>query len=171
MADAGAGGADGQEDEDVEVVMTVGELDYVVVTLRDFLHRSGALRVVAVVPGPAVVDVGRFLPVEVTRDDRVVQIAHGQTLIAVPLPLPEVRQLPPFDVKPDTGEVHSTIGGLEHYAEAVRALAHALGDDAIAMASFETTTPDLPLSISARGDEPIVLAIGEDDYEMEADWP
>ena len=39
------------------------------------------------------------------------------------------------------------------------------------MAQFETTTPDVPLSISARPGEPMVVAIGEDEYEMDAGWP
>lgn len=160
------------EEPEPELVESVGDLDPVVVTLRDFLHRSGAVRVAVVLPGPALVDVGRFLPVEVTLEDRRMQLGHTQALDASPILLDvEVKQLPRYEVKPLTGEVHATIGGLELHATAVRALAHAFGPTAVAMASFESNTPDLPLSISARGDDPIVIAIGEDDYEMEAGWP
>lgn len=159
---------------DIEEVTSVGDLDPVVVTLRDFLHHTGATRVAAVLPGPALVDVGQFLPVEVTLEDQTLQLPHGQALDAAPLALPaqvELKQLPPYDVKPLLGEVHGTIGGLELHATAVRGLAHALGPSVVAMASFPTTTPDLPLSISARGEDPIVIAIGDEDYEMEAGWP
>jgi hypothetical protein len=160
------------DEPEIELAESVGDLDQVVVTLREFLHRTGALRVVAVRPDLEwMVDVGRLLPVEVAQGERMVHLAHSQALDAEPLPLPELRQLPKFDVLPESGEVHSTIGGLEHYAEGVRELSRVLGEGAVAVASFETNTPDLPLSISARGTDPLVLAIGEDDYEMEAGWP
>ena len=158
----------------IDLVATVGGLDPVVVTLREFLHRSGAVRVCAVLAHEdeaALVDVGRLLPVEVTIGQRIVHLPHALELDAEPHPLPEVRQLPPFDVKPEAGEVHSTIGGLEHYAEAVLALARVLGPRAVAMATFSTNTPDKPLSITAREGDPLVLAIGEEDFEMEPGWP
>src|SRR4051812_49997237 len=58
------------ENDVPEIVASVGPLDAVVVLLREFLHRSGALRVVAVVEGeagedPAIVDVRRLHPTEV----------------------------------------------------------------------------------------------------------
>src|SRR3954462_6240412 len=58
------------ENDVPELVASVGPLDRVVVLLREFLHRSGALRAVAVVAGepgedPAVVDVRRLHPTEV----------------------------------------------------------------------------------------------------------
>jgi len=34
------------------------------------------------------------------------------------------------------------------------------------MAQYATTTPDLPLSVTARGDEPVVVSIGEDAFEL-----
>ena len=59
-------------DDRIDVVGSVGELDcVVVVALRDFLHRSGAVRAVAAVDhAHAVVDCPRFAPVEVERDGR-----------------------------------------------------------------------------------------------------
>jgi hypothetical protein len=159
----------------IDVVASVGALDPTVVLLREFLHRSGALRTVAVVAledDVAVVDVQRLQPVEVTIGERTVQMPHALALSAPVLMIPEVKQLPPFDVDAATGEVSSPLGGLEHYAIAVRELAAILGGDNVALASWETTTPDAPLSITARGSEDaLVLAIGEDEFEMEAGWP
>jgi hypothetical protein len=62
--------------------------------------------------------------------------------------------------------VTGTIGGVQHLAAAVRALAEVLGGENVAMVQFETTTPGVPFTITARGDEPVVLAIGDDQYEL-----
>ena len=62
-------------DEDaIELVGSVGPLDAVVVALREFLHRSGAVRAVAVVDrepgeGPAVVDCARLAPIDALRSE------------------------------------------------------------------------------------------------------
>jgi hypothetical protein len=161
--------------EPVDVVGTVGALDPTVMLLREFLHRSGALRTVAVVAledDTAVVDVARLQPVEVTIGERTVRLPHALELDAAVLLVPEVKQLPAFDVDPATGEVRSPLGGLEHYAIAVRDLAAILGEDNVALASWETNNPDAPLSITARASEDtLVLALGEDEFEMEAGWP
>jgi hypothetical protein len=166
------------DDDALEVVASVGPLDGTVVLLREFLHRSGALRAVAVVdraPGeqPAIVDCGRFAPIEIDLGDRAVYMPHGAQLTAHPPELPEIRQLPPFEVDTAKAEIAAPIGGLAHLAEAVRVLAGALGGRNVAMVQFETTDPSTPLAITARADgsEPMVLALGEEEYEMEPGWP
>jgi hypothetical protein len=166
------------DDAPIDLVASAGPaLDPVIATLRDFLHRSGAVRAVAVVDGtdggegPAVVDVGRLLPVEVVQGDRVLHLPHAIELDAVALGEVDVRQLPPFDVNPQTGEIAATIGGVEHLAKGVRKLANLIGGRTVALAQFDTTTPDLRLSMTARADEPMVLAIGEDEYVMGPGWP
>ena len=166
-------------DEDaIELVGTVGPLDVVVVTLREFLHRSGAVRVVAVVDrepglGPAVIDCGRLQPIEVDFGDRVVHLPHSIELDAEPPPLPEVRMLAPFEVDAAQAEIAAPVGGVAHLAGAVRDLAAALGGRNVAMAQFATNDPQAPLAITARADgsEPIVLALGEEEYPMEPGWP
>jgi len=159
----------------VDVVATVGALDSTVMLLREFLHRSGAIRVVAVVglhDDVALVDVGRLRAVEVTIGERVVHLPHALRLDAAVLMVPEVKQLPAFDVDPSTGDVSSPLGGLEHYAIAVRQLAQLLGEENVALATWETTTPDAPLSITARASEDVlILTLGEEEFEMEPGWP
>lgn len=167
---AGAG-----DDTAAEVVASVGPLDAVVALLREFLHRSGALRAVAVVEGmsgdaTAFVDCARFAPVEVTIGERTVYLPHTAQLDTDPLPVPEVRQLPPLEVDAVRGEIAAPLGGVEMLAGGVRELARTLGGRSVAFAQFETTA-DVPLSISARSGEPLVVAIGEDEYEMDAGWP
>jgi hypothetical protein len=166
-------------DEDaIELVESVGPLDTVVVALREFLHRSGAVRAVAVVDrepgeGPAVVDCARLAPIEVDLGDRVVHLPHSIALDAAPPPLADVRQMPPFAVDTETAEIAAPIGGVAYLAGAVRDLAAALGGRNVAMAQFETSNPEAPLAITARADgsEPIVLALGDEQFPMDPGWP
>lgn len=161
------------DEEPVEVVASVGELDPTVVLLRDFLHRSGALRAVAVVErtgeGPAVVDCARLAPIEVDLGGRVVHLPHAIELDADAPPLHgDFRQLPPFEVDAATGEVRSMIGGLHHAIEQVTALAAALGGRNVALAQYPTLPPDVPLSVTARagsGEAP-VIALGDEAFEL-----
>jgi len=159
--------------EELEMVESVSELDFAVVTLREFLHHSNAIRAIAVVDrepgvGPATVDCERFCAIEVNLGDRVVLIDHGAELQPTPPTLPEVKPLPPFNVDPATGEVAGTIGGLEHLMDGVSALAAALGGRNIAMAVFETDSADHPLSITARADgsEEPVITIGNEAFTL-----
>ncbi|HYF27840.1 MAG TPA: hypothetical protein VD931_19005 [Baekduia sp.] len=165
------------EQEPIDLVASAGALDAVIATLRDFLHRSGAVRAVAVVDGtdegegPALVDVGRLLPIEVQHGERLVHLPHAIELDAEPLGEVAVKQLPPFEVNPETGEVAATIGGVEHLATATRQLAHLIGGRTVCLVQFDTTTPDLRFGVAARGNDPIVLSIGEEEFEMEPGWP
>jgi hypothetical protein len=166
------------DDDAIELVASVGPLDVVVVTLREFLHRSGAVRAVAVVDrepgeGAAVVDCGRLQPIEVDYGDHVVHLPHSIELDVEPAPLPDMRLLPPFEVDAAQAEIAAPIGGVAHLAAGVRDLAAALGGRNVAMAQFATNDPQAPLAITARADgsEPIVLALGEEEYPMEPGWP
>lgn len=172
MTDAG-------EPEIIDVVATAGELDGVVVLLREFLHRSGALRAVALMHdpasadgSPALVDCSRLTPIEVTRGGSTVHLPHAIELDAAPIgEIPDVIQLPPFVVDTETATITSPLGGIEHHALAVLALAAALGEDGVALATFQTTDADAPLSITARTGDPVVVSLGEEEYEMDPDWP
>src|ERR1700754_2361845 len=103
-----------QEAEEIDLVATVGPLDAVVETLRDVLHRSGALRVAVVVDAgedqpAALVDVGRLAPVEVRIGDRIMHLPHAIELEAESFGGGiALRQLPPFEVEPETGQVTGT---------------------------------------------------------------
>jgi hypothetical protein len=158
--------------EPLDVVASVGPLDPAVSLLREFLHRSGALRAVAVIAGApdegaALIDCARLTPIEVTIPGRTVHLPHSIELGGEVLPMPEVHRLPPFEVDLDKGVVAGTIGGVEHLAGAVRELAATLGTRAVAMVQFETTSPDVPFTISARGEDPVVLAIGDQQFELD----
>ncbi|MEA2179574.1 MAG: hypothetical protein QOG77_2871 [Solirubrobacteraceae bacterium] len=166
------------EDDVPEIVASVGPLDEVVVLLREFLHRSGAVRAIAVVEGapgegPAIVDVGQLRPTEVEAGGRTVLVPHGAALDVAPPQLPEIRQLPPFEVDVAAGQIAAPPGAVAYVAAAVRDLAATLGGRNVAMAQFTTNDPEAPLAITARADgsESLVLALGEDEFEMGPGWP
>ena len=167
--------SDEPAEEPIDLVATVGALDPTVVLLREFVHRSGAIRAVAVVAledAMASVDVSRLEPIEVIVGERRVHLPHSIELPdAIAIRIPEVRQLPAFEVKADQGEIAAPLGGIEHYARAVRDLAAILGEENIAVVTWETSDPDAPFSVSARADEPIVLALGDEPFEQEPGWP
>ncbi|WP_354701351.1 hypothetical protein DSM112329_01664 [Paraconexibacter sp. AEG42_29] len=168
---------DDVEVEVIDVVTTVGPLDTVVVTLREFLHRSGAVRALTLLPAdhaedpPHLIDCARLQPIEVVAHGRTVHLPHAITLDAEPLEMYDVRQLPPFEVKADEGQIAAPLGGVEHYGFAVRGLARALGPGAVALVTFATNDVEAPLSLTARDEDPIVLSLGEEEYEMDPGWP
>lgn len=166
--------AEPDAEEPIDVVQSVGELDGVVVALRDFLHDSGAIRAVAVLDGEpqrAMIDCARLEPIEVHTEDRVVALPHAIPLDAEAVVRCDVQQLPRFEVDPVKGEVASPMGGLEHHGRAVLQLAAGLGPKSVALATFATTSADVPLTITARVGEPLVIALGEETFEMAEGWP
>ena len=146
--------------------------------LREFLHRAGALRAVAEVEGrpgdgAAVVDVRRLHPTEVEVGGRTVLLPHAIELDVAAPEVPSVRHLPRFDVDVAAGQIAAPPGGVAHLADAVRALADLLGGRNVAMVQFETNQPEAPLAITARagGADPLVLSLGEEEFEMDPGWP
>jgi hypothetical protein len=158
------------QDEPIDVVLTVGDLDPAVVALREFLHRTGAVEVQGVVDRPdaepALITMGRLTPVEVTEGDRTVHLPHGVQLDA---PVPSFRdlpQLPPFELKPGEGVVTGPLGAVQSLAEGVGDLAAALGGHSVALAFYATTDADVPLGIAGRVGEPPILTIGEEQFTL-----
>jgi hypothetical protein len=159
------------EPEPIDVVLSAGDLDPVVVALRHFLHVANAVEVQAVVDRgedpPALVTCGRLEPITVTREGETVHLPHGVELAPDPPDdLPAVPPLPPLEVDPEAGTVTGPLGGVEAAARAVGALADRLGGRSVAVAFYPTTSPDLPLGIAARTGEPTVLTIGEQQFHL-----
>ena len=160
------------DEEPIDVVLSVGDLDATVVALREFLHRANAVQVQAVVDRgddlpAALVTCGRLEPIEVVEGERVVHLPHATPLgPAPPDDLPAVPPLPPFEVDPLQGTVTGPLGGVEAAARAVQALASHLGGRSVAVAFYPTTDPDLPLGVAARTGEPVLLTIGEEQFEL-----
>ena len=81
--------------------------------------------------------------------------------------LPFMRRLPPFEVDPADGRVAGVLGGLEMLGRAVRELAALLPGQSVVAAEFETTDPDTPLGLAGRAGEPVVVLLGEHEFELD----
>jgi len=148
----------------------------IAVTLRAFVHAAGALEATllldqgADVP-PLVFEAPAVGPVLLAEGEEVVQL-DADRLAAAPLPLPEVRELPPFEVDAVRAEITGPLGGVEHHARAVRAVAELFPGRSVLSVAFATTDVETPLTIAARAGDPMVLALGEEEqFEMAPGWP
>jgi hypothetical protein len=143
-------------------------------TVRDFGRRSGAERVVVVIdggePGEATMVEWRpgGTPLAVTEDATTWAVPDESAAAVAPIALPEVRPVPGSAISVDagTGEIAAPIGTLEHLAGAVAGLARAFGGRSVAAADFTTADPELSLTIAARRGEPVLVEIGETQYEL-----
>jgi len=145
------------------------------VTLRAFARASGALDVVLVLDqgaevAPLLVECPVVGAARVSEGEVEVELDPSR-LAAAPLPLPEVRALPPFDVDALRAEIVAPLGGVEHLAGAVRALVDAFPGRSVLTVAFATTDAEVPLTIAARSGDPLVLSLGEEAYEMAPGWP
>jgi hypothetical protein len=147
------------------------EVEQAVGLAREFLHRSGALRVGLLVDRgddrePAIVECARLAPISVVEDGERSELAHGVELATPPPPLPDVRQIPGIEADPEAGTVAAPLGGVEMLGRALRELAALLGGRSIAAADFETVDPDIPLGLAARGGEPLVALVGDEEFQL-----
>lgn len=145
------------------------------VTLRAFVAAAGAQEATllldqgAEVP-PLAVACPAAGPVTLREGEEVVQL-DADRLAAQPLPLPEVRALPPFEVDALRAEITAPLGGVEHHARAVRELTALFPGRSVLVVAFATTDEETPLVLAARRDDPLVLALGEEQFEMDPGWP
>ncbi|MGN6188463.1 MAG: hypothetical protein ACTHOE_06155 [Conexibacter sp.] len=142
----------------------------IAVTLRAFVHAAGALEATLLLDQGVelpvlVVECPAVGPVLLVEGESVVQL-DADRLAAAPLPLPEVRELPPFEVDAERAQITSMIGGVEHHARAVRAVAELFPGRSVLSVEFATTDVETPLTIAGRAGDPVVLAIGEETFEL-----
>ena len=161
-----------ESEEPIDVVLSAGELDPSIEALREFLHATSALEAQGVVDRgedlpPALVTVGRAMPIEVVDGGRTVHLPHGVELDVDPKPqFRHVPQLPPFEVDSVKATITGALGGLPALAEAVETLAEALGGRSVALAFFQSTDPEMPVAIAARPGEETILSLGEEQYTL-----
>jgi len=148
----------------------------IAVTLRRYVHAAGALEATLLLDQGAelpvlVVECPAVGPVVLAEGEEVVQL-DADRLVAEPLPLPQVKTLPPFEVDAVRAEITSPLGGVEHHALGVRAVAALFPGRSVLSVTFATTDVETPLTIAARAGDPLVLALGEEEqYEMPLGWP
>jgi hypothetical protein len=159
VPDAGAAGAGGAESRELAIALA-----------RELLHGCGALRVSIALDAtpPAVIECARLGPVVVHEAGSEAQTLPHDAAADVALPpLPLMRQLPPFEVEPETGAVAGVLGGLEMLGRAVREIAGLLPGETVVAAEFETTDPDDPLGLAGRPGEPVLVLVGEHELELD----
>ena len=161
-----------EPEEPIDVVLSAGALDPSIVALREWLHATSALEAQGVIDRgdsdpPALVTVGRAMPIEVVDGGRTVHLPHGVELDVDPKPeFRHVPQLPPFEVDADEGVITGALGGLPALAEAVEDLARHLGGRSVAMGFFQSTDPEMPVAIAARRGEDTIVALGEQQFTL-----
>ena len=117
---------------------------------------------------PAVVECERFGPIVVHEEQGELELPHeAADEIALPAELPLLRQLPPFEVDATAGKVAGVLGGLEMLGRALRELAALLPAKSVVAAEYETTDPECVLGLAARRGEPVVVLLGEHEFELD----
>jgi hypothetical protein len=144
--------------------------DSVAATLAAFIAGSGARAATALLDteqGPVLVECDATDGAFVTEDDEDPRPA----MPALPLPVPHLHAFPLIEVDAARAEITAPMGAIAHLAGATAELAATLGGRSVLTAEFATTDPVAPLTIAARAGEPIVLALGEEQFEMPEGWP
>jgi hypothetical protein len=146
--------------------------DVILATVRDFAERSGATRVVVVLDrGP-----DRLAPtIEAEPGEPVAVEAGGERLLVPPTDLSGVAPLPldlphaipasALDVDPGAGRIEAPIGAVDALVRALLDLAAALGGRTVVHAEFATRS-GAELSLAARTGEPLVVTVGEEQFEL-----
>ncbi len=121
---------------------------------------------------PAIVECERLRAIVVHDADGTVRELPHDAAGDVALPeLPFMRRLPAFEVDPDDGRVAGVLGGLEMLGRAVRAIAALLPGASVVAADYETRDPVVPLGLAGRSGEPLVVLLGEHEFELDVDQP
>ena len=156
-----------------DVLKAVARHAHAIATVRAFLERSEALRVVLLVDlgdadPPAMLDAVPGGAVELTDEGEPYEVPAEMPVLAPPRALPEIRPAPSSALRADpiTGELAAPIGAIANLGHAVLGLARAFGGRSVATAEFATHDPDLPMTIVARDGEPLLLAVGEGRFEL-----
>jgi hypothetical protein len=140
----------------------------VAATVQDFAERSLAQRVVVLV------DRGdeRSAAMLEWLDGGLTWTADDTTAAVdvegVPLPLGDLRPPPAsaIHVHAEAGELHAPLGAIGHLADALLDLAAALGGRSVATAEWPTDDPDAPFTLAARIGEPVVVSLGDEQFEL-----
>ena len=142
-------------------------------TVRDFGHRAQAERVVALVDAgdgehAAMIEWQPGMPLELTEDETTWAVPDDAAGAVPPRAPSAIRPAPATAVRGGeiTGEIAAPLGGVEHLADAVLDLARAFGGRSVATAEFPTADPGVPLVLAARPGDPVLVAIGDTQFEL-----
>lgn len=146
--------------------------DVVLATVAGFAERAGAVRVAVLLDrGPEhdapLIEFEPGQGLSVTSGEQSLIVARDALDGVPPLPVTTPKPVPAtaIEVDAEAGEVAAPIGALEALAGAVAELARVLGGRSVAVADFGTRSGE-PFSIAARTGEPVVVAIGDHQFEL-----
>jgi hypothetical protein len=145
------------------------EPEVVAATLRAFLDSAGAQRAAALLDrdAPALVECEAGGAATVAEgDEQRPLLAAAETL-----PLPHLHSFPPIDVDAGRAQLTAPPGAVAHLAGAVRELSNHLGGRSVLTVEWTTTDPEAPFTVAARTGEPLVVALGDETFEMPLGWP
>jgi hypothetical protein len=149
------------------------EILIAIATARAFTQAAGAQHTVLIVDRdgdeePVMIEVDEWLDAEVTEGEDVTSVPHTTTITEPAKPLPEIDPPPPSSISIDleTGELAAPVGAFGHLADVVRALAIAFGGRSVASVEFGTSDPETPITIAARVGDPVVIAAGDEQFEL-----
>jgi len=152
------------------------DLTRAVATLHTLLAGMDALRAVLLLDRgeglePVVVDCAGDGSSEVEEYGETRALGPADWLDAAPLDLPPLAAPPELIVDLAESTVMTPLGILDGTARTVRAAAELFPGGSVLTVGFATSEPDVPLFLAARRGEPLVVSLGDAEYEMPADWP
>lgn len=146
--------------------------DSVLATLQVFLEHSLATRVsVLLDQGDGIT--GTLLecepgqPPAITVGDQTFLVPPEALLGVSPLPMLPPRSVPgsAIEVDVEQGQVAAPLGAVSALGMAVLELARVMGGRSVATADFDTREGE-PVTIAAREGEPLILAMGDVQFEL-----
>lgn len=149
--------------------MASTDLDTAIATLRAYASGAEPARIVALLDRGEDLDAAM---IEWTPEELTVSQEEGEAVmgpvIAIPASLPDLRPIPStaIEVDREAGQISAPVGAVAHMVEGVRALAEGLGGRSVAAVEWETADPELPLVLAARQGEPVIAAVGEDQFQL-----
>jgi hypothetical protein len=147
----------------------------VAVTLRAFTRATGAEAAILLLDRgdarqPFVVECPAEGLAVLAEGEHTVELDPDR-LAAEPLPLPALRPLGAVEVDALRAQLTSPLGAVEQLARGLRELAGRFPGRSVLSATFTTSDPATPLQLAARTGDPLVLALGEEQFEMAPGWP
>jgi hypothetical protein len=150
----------------------VARHDAVLATLQVFTERSLATRVVVLLDEgdgetSILIECEPGQPIALTEQGETYLIPPEALLGVTPLPMTPPRPVPSTAITMDEGfgEVAAPIGAVSALGLAVLELARVLGGRSVATADFATRDGE-PMTIAARQGEPLILAMGDAQFEL-----
>lgn len=152
------------------------EVCTIAATLRAFVEGTGALRAVLLLDrengaAPLMIDVSAGGVVETTEGEQSRALDGSEAVLAASLELPELRAFGAMDLDVQAGTLSGPLGALDHVGRAVRDTAALFPGRSVLTVGFETSDPETPLFLAARRGEPMVLVLGDAQYELPAGFP